>query len=195
MFKKSLIAFPVFLLVFSVAFPQGRGGEQGRQQGQMQGRSSGQGQYGGSDQGRAGTMEQKRIHTTQQQRDQIRSCDKMADGIRKQAKEMAQASKKGFTSDEASRQRNQIQEQVRSMEKEHNQLMNSLDGVQNQAWQEQIKNMNEFRQQLNLQLQKMDAQLNSASPDSRRIAESANQMERIMNNWRKEYKTLSSQSD
>ena len=140
-------------------------------------------------------MEQKRIHRTQQQRDQIRSCDKMADGIRKQAKEMAQASKKGFKADEANKQRNQIRDQFQTMEQQHNQLMNSLDGAQNQAWQEQIKNMNEFHQQLNLQMQKMDGELSSADPDSKRIRESAQEMERIMNNWRKEYRTLSSQSD
>lgn len=198
MLKKSLIAFPIFLLVFSAAYAQGRGGGQGRQQGQGQDRSygQGQGQYGGAaGQTGAATMEQKRIHTTQQQREQIRSCDSMADGIRKQAREMAQASRKGFNADEAGKQRNRIQDQIRAMELEHKQLMNGLDGAQNQAWQEQIKNMNSFRQQLNLQLRKMDGELSAANPDSKRIRESAQEVERIMNNWRKEYKTISSQSD
>ena len=75
------------------------------------------------------------------------------------------------------------------------QLMNGLDSAQNQAWQEQIKNMNQFRQQANLQLQRMNTELNSANPDSKEIKSRAKEMERIMNNWRRDYNTMSSQAD
>ena len=197
MFKKTLIAFPIFLLVFSTAFPQ-RGGRQGGQRGQQQGQGSvqGSGQGGwGTGQAGAGPMQQKRIRTTQQQRDQISSCNKLADGIQKQARKMAQMSGNKFSVDEAKKQREQIQDQFRTMEQEHQQLMNGLDAAQNQAWQEQIRNMNQSRQQLNLQLQKMDTELGSANPDSKQIAERAKDMERTMNNWRKEYRTLASQAD
>jgi hypothetical protein len=193
MLKKALIVFPVFLLVFSTAFSQGRGGGQGRPQGQRQ--SQGQGGVWGSGQTGVGQMEQKRIHTTRQQRDQIHSCNKLADGIQKQARKMAQASGNQFSADEIGQQQNQIQNQVRTMEKEHEQLVNGLNSTQNQAWREQIHSMNQYSQQLNLQLQQMDTELKSANPDSKQIKERAKEMEKIMNNWRKEYNTISAQAD
>jgi basic membrane lipoprotein Med (substrate-binding protein (PBP1-ABC) superfamily) len=202
MFKKNLIFLPILLLVFATAFPQGRGGSRGRSQGQGQGQrgnqgvgqSSGQGQYENRGQGGSGTMEQKRVHATQQQRKQIQSCNNMADGIRKQAREMAQVKEGKFNAKEAIQQQNQIRNQLQNMEKEHAQLMNGLDPAQNQAWQEQIRNMNQFRQQLNVQMQHMDDELGSANPDAKRVGERAREMEQIMKNWRKEYNTLSSQA-
>lgn len=193
MLKKTLIIFPIFLLVFSAAFPQGRGGRQGGQQGQRQ--SQGQGGVGGGGQTGVGQMEQKRIHTTQQQRDQIHSCNKLADGIQKQARKMAQAAGNQFSVDEIGQQQNQIQNQIRTMEQEHEQLVNGLNSTQNQAWREQINNMNQYRQQLNLQLKQMDTELKSANPDSKQIQERAKEMEKVMNNWRKEYRTISAQAD
>jgi hypothetical protein len=71
--------------------------------------------------------------------------------------------------------------------------MKGLDPSQQQAWQERIRNMNQSRQQINSQMQQMDAELASPNPDSKRVAERAQEMERIMNNWRKEYKALSSE--
>jgi hypothetical protein len=193
--KKMLILFPIFLLVFSTAFSQGRGGRQGSHQGQGRGQGLNQGgAWGNGQAGGVGEMDQKRIHTTQQQRNQINSCNKLADDIKKQARKMAQVSGDKFNLDEANKQRSQIQAQFRTMEQEHEQLMNGLDTTQNQAWQEQINNMNQFRQKLNLQLHQMDAELGAANPDSRQIAEGAKEMERIMNNWRKEYNALSSQA-
>ncbi len=192
MLKRVLIMFPILLLVFSTAFPQGRGGRQGRQQAQRQSQS--QGGVWGTDQTRVGQMEQKRIHTTQQQRNQIHSCNKLADGIQKQARKMAQMSGNQFNADEANQQQSQIQNQFRMMEQEHEQLMNGLNPTQNQAWKEQIRNMNQFRQQLNLQLQQMNNELSSANPDSKQIKERAKELEKIMNNWRKEYSTISSQA-
>ena len=195
MSKKVLILFPILLLVFSTAFPQGRGGRQGRQQGQRQSQGSDQGNVWGTGQAGGGQMQQKRIHTTQHQREQISFCSKSADGIRKQARKMAQMSGDKFNLNEASKNRVQIQEQFRAMEQQHEKLMNGLDSTQNQAWQEQIKNMNQFRQQANLQLQQMNTELNSANPNPKRITERAKEMEQIMNNWRKEYRTVESQAD
>jgi hypothetical protein len=194
MLKKILMALPIFLLMFSTGFAQGRGGRQGGQRGQQQGQGSGQGGWGTGQAG-SGTMQQKRIRTTQQQRDQISSCNKLADGIQKQARKMAQMSGNKFNVGEAKKQRAQIQNKLRTMEQEHQQLMNGLDATQNQAWQEQIRNMNQSRQRLNLQLKQMDTELDSANPDSKQITERAKEMERTMNNWRKEYRTLASQAD
>lgn len=80
------------------------------------------------------------------------------------------------------------------MEQEHEQLMNGLDANQQQAWQEQIRNMNQLRQQLNLHQQQMDDEL-KGNPDAKRVAERAREMERTMNEWRKQYGVLSSQAE
>jgi hypothetical protein len=196
MLKKSLILFPILLLVVSIGFSQGRGRSQRQGQGSNQGQGQGQGQSPGQRGAQAGSadMEQKRIHATRKQRDQIRSCDKLADGIRKQARKMAQASGRKFNIGEANRQRHQIQEQFRVMEQEHEQLMNGLDATQRQAWQEHIRNANQLRQQVNTHLQQMDTEMNSANPDSKRIAEYARVIEQTMNDWRKQYSTLYSQA-
>ena len=205
MLKKSLIQFSLLALLLPVAFPQGRGGGQGQGSGmgQGQGQGSGMGQGQGSGQGKgqgqvgtqAGNTErdQKRIHATTQQRNQIQTCDKTADGLRKQARTMSQAGGKKFNAGEANKQQSQIREGLRTMEQEHERLVKGLDPSQQQAWQERIRNMNQSRQQINSQMQQMDAELASPNPDAKRVAERAQEMERIMNNWRKEYKALSSE--
>jgi chromosome segregation ATPase len=107
---------------------------------------------------------------------------------------MAKNSGSKFNAAAANKQQSQIRDQVRAMEQEHERLMNGLDATQKQAWQEQIKNTNQLRQQVNLQLQQMDTELGSSNPDSKRVTERAREIEQTMNNWRKEYKTLSSQA-
>jgi hypothetical protein len=54
--------------------------------------------------------------------------------------------------------------------------------------------MNQLRQQLNLHQQQMDDEL-KGNPDAKRVAERAQQMERTMNEWRKQYGVLSSQAE
>jgi len=139
-------------------------------------------------------MEHKRIKATKQQRDQIRSCDKLADDIRKQTRKMAKDSGKKDNYGQLNQQQVHIRNQIRKMEQEHEQLINGLDATQQQAWQEQIRNMNQLRQQLNLQQQQMDDEL-KGNPDPKRVAERAREMERTTNEWRKQYGILSSQAE
>jgi hypothetical protein len=200
MAKRSLILFPIFLLVISTGFSQGRGGRQGQGQGQSANQRQGQGQLQGQGQGQRGVqagsadMEHKRIKATQQQRDQIRSCDKLADGIRKQARKIAKASGNKYNAEEATRQRNQIREQFTAMEQEHERLVNGLDSNQQQAWQEQVRTMNQLRQEVHSQLLQMNNEMGMTQPDAKRIAERAREIEQNMNSWRKQYNTLSSQA-
>jgi hypothetical protein len=205
MLKKSLIVFPIFLLLLSTAFPQGKGGGgggkgQGQGQGMGQGQGQGQGQGMGQGQGQGGgqatnaQMEHKRIKATTQQRAQIRSCDKLADDIRKQTRKMAKDSGKNLNPGQLNQQQVHVRNQIRKMEQEHEQLMNGLDANQRQAWQEQIRSMNQLHQQLNLHQQQMDDEL-KGSPDAKRVAEKAREMERTMNEWRKQYGVLSSQAE
>lgn len=206
MFKKSLMALPIILLLLPTAFPQGKGGGkgggggqsqgqgQGRVQGQGQGQVMGQGQGQGGGQATNAQIEHKRIKATKQQRDQIRSCDKLADEVRKQARKMSKDSGKMLNQGQLTQQQAHMRNQIRQMEQEHERLMNGMDANQQQAWQEQIRNMNQLRQQLNLQQQQMEDEA-KGNPDAKRIAEHARAMERTMNEWRKHYGVLSSQAE
>lgn len=196
MLKRTLVIFPILLLMLSIAFPQGKGGGKGggsgQGQGQGQGRVMGQGQGGG--QQTNAQMEQKRIKATKQQRDQIRSCNMLADDVRKQARKMAKDSGKKLNHGQLVQQQTHIRNQLRQIEQEQERLMNGLDKNQQQAWQEQIRNMNQLRQQMNVHQQQMDDEL-KGNPDARRVAERAREMERTMNEWKKQYGVLSSQAE
>lgn len=152
----------------------------------------GQGQGGG--QQTNAQMEQKRIKATKQQRDQIRSCNMLADDVRKQARKMAKDSGKKLNHGQLVQQQTHIRNQLRQIEQEQERLMNGLDKNQQQAWQEQIRNMNQLRQQMNVHQQQMDDEL-KGNPDARRVAERAREMERTMNEWKKQYGVLSSQAE
>jgi hypothetical protein len=54
--------------------------------------------------------------------------------------------------------------------------------------------MNQLRQQMNVHQQQMDDEL-KGNPDARRVAERAREMERTMNEWKKQYGVLSSQAE
>ncbi len=203
MLKKCLILSSLLMLSMAIAFPQGRGGGkgQGGSRGQGQGQGAGMGQGSGQGGGQYGTQagdaqkQQKRTRITSEQRNQIRNCDQTADGVRKQARKMSQAGGGKFNAGEAKQQQAKIREGVRAMEQEHERLMNGLDPAQQQALQERIRNMNQHREQINMELRNMDRELGAPNPDAKRVAERAQEMERVMNNWRKEYKALSSETE
>ena len=202
MLKRALTIVPALLLTLAIAFPQGKGGGRGGGGGQGQGMGQGQGQGQGQvmGQGQGGGQQtnaqavQDRIKTTKQQRDQIRSCDKLADDIQKQSRKMARDSEKKLNHGQLVQQQVHIRNQIRKMEQEHDQLMKGLNANQQQAWQEQIRTMNRLREQMTLHQQQMDGEL-KLNPDAKRVAERAREMERTMNEWRKHLGALSSQAE
>ena len=203
MMKKITVLLSMLLLAAATVFAQGRGGgqgkgggqgqSQGQGQGQAQGQGQGQGQGQDSVQAGGGNTEQKHVRVTTQQRNQIHTCDQQANKIRTQARKLAQTPAKKFNANEARGQSQQIQDQIRAMEQEHERLMNGFDGSQQQAWQEQIQNTNRLRQQANSQMQQLNSELSSANPDSVRVAERARELERTMETWRKQYQEIYSQ--
>jgi uncharacterized membrane protein YccC len=208
MLKKSLIVFPMVLFLSSTAFPQGKGGGMGGSRGQGQGQggqTTGQGQGQGSQttgqgqgqsSGQSGNtqMDRIRVKSTTQQRDQIQSCEKQADAVRKQARTMAEGAGKKLNAGQLNQQQSHIQNQIKQMEQDHQRLMSGLDATQKQAWQDQIKNMDRLHQQLNTQQQQMDGEL-KGNPDAKRVADQAREMERTMNEWQKQYSVLASQAE
>jgi len=193
--KKSLILFSLFLVTAFNLLAQGRGGAQGRSgaQGQQAGRDQPAGRQSKPQERGAGNQQHARAST--RQRDQIRTCDQQADKIRKQMRKMAQTPSQKFNADQARQQWNQLQQQIRAMEQEHERLMNGLDANQQQAWQEEIRNMNRLREQLRTAMQQMNSELGSSNPDPAGVAERAREMEQFMQEWRKQYHALYAQGN
>jgi hypothetical protein len=187
--KKYFVFLSIFLLASVTAFPQ-RGGVRGRQ-----GQSGQQGQMQGNRQSGRIQTDRQQTSISSRQREQIRDCSNMADAIRKQARDMAQASGNKFNAGETQQQLGQIQQRYQTMEKEHERLMQGLDAGQQQGMQEQIQNMNRLRSQVNSQLQQMNSDLKSAEPNAQKVSQQAREMERTMNALKNQYNLLAAQSD
>lgn len=174
--KAKFIAF--FLFVMLAVLPvaaQGRPGGGGQHQ-VPQGHQ-GQSQRG-SEMGK-GTM----------QRDQVRACDQFANQIRQRAHELARtAQRSGWQVEPMRALVTQLRQQFRSMQEEHNRLMQSLKPEQNIAWQERIRKMEQIREQAEAQLSSIEGELANTYPDGRCIAERAREMERLMKEWQEQYR-------
>lgn len=132
-----------------------------------------------------------RVPATDQQRDQLRTCDQSAERVRAQARELAKTAKGGGTNNEDfSRQRDRLHEEIRTMQQEHERLMNGLGADQKVPLAERIRNMDRERERTQAQLQEMDGEFGKASPDRKRIQEHAREMERSMAAWQKEYRKM-----
>jgi hypothetical protein len=191
MVRKAFVLIATLLSATVIAFPQGRGGGQGggNQQRSMQGGA--QSGHGGMQTGTGqGQMDRDRIRLNNQQRDQIRTCDRLADGVRKQARTMAKSSGNKADKGQLLQERDQLRDQVRAMEQEHVRLMNNMDPTQQRQWQERLNAMNQYRDQVHNQLQQIDDTFQSADPDFKGAAKRAREMERIVSRWQKEYDGL-----
>jgi hypothetical protein len=199
--KKCLMLISVFLLSLPLAMAQGRGGGGGGG-GQGGGQGSGgnaQGQ-GQNQSGRPGGMQtgsesvqrlRARVHATDQQGDQIQSCSKAADKIRKQARDMAKTGAR-FKGDKARKQLAQVKERVQNMERENARLIQGLDPAQQQAWLNQLRNTERLQEQVRLRIQHMERALNEPNPDANMFGEQAREMEQVMSEWREQYRGMAS---
>jgi chromosome segregation ATPase len=192
-----VLMMAVFLLFATSisAQAQGRGG------GQSKGRTTTAGQAGRGQSGKqgqqgqqGGTQDRKRIQATDQQRDQLRTCTSSADRIRQQAREMANtASGAGFKVDQARQQRDQLREQIQTMQQEHERLVQGLSQEQKAQLQERIRVMDQQHARVRNQLQAMDQEFGQAQPNGKRISQQARETERAMNEWQKQYRNMSSE--
>ena len=178
-----------------LAFPQGRGRQGGGGQSSGQGQGQGQqGRSGGSDGGYGNTdRERDRVHVSRQQRDQVKSCDRSADAVRDQARKMGNLGQGGgFNAGKARQGRDQLQEQVRAMQKEHQRLMQGLNPGQQQALESHVRNMNRLQERLNTHMENMNGELGKDAPDAKRVAEQAREVERVSKDWREQYRAIQS---
>ncbi len=188
--RKVLLAAAALLFASPVVFAQGQGqggpGGQGRQRPtttqQQQQRQTGTA---------SGTQERQRIRATDRQRDQLRTCTQTADRIRQQARDMDRQAKSGsFNADRARQQRDQLREQVRTMEEQHQQLMNGMSEDQKTALRTRTEEMNRIHERVNAQLGRLDEELGKPEPNRKQVAETAQRISRDMNQWREQYRKM-----
>jgi hypothetical protein len=192
---RTVILIALLCTALPLAFPQGRGGQKGGSQGSGQGQGQGQqGRSAGSDRGYGNTdRERDRVHASQQQRDQVKNCDRSADAVRNQARKMGKYGQGGgFNAGNARRDRDQLQEQVRAMQQEHQRLMQGLNPGQQQALESHVRNMNRLQERLNTHMENMNGELGKDAPDGKCLAEQGREMERVSQEWREQYRAIQS---
>ena len=185
-----LLAAAALLFASPIVFAQGHG--QGRPGGQQRQRpTTGQQKQMGK---AGGTQDRQRIRATDRQRDQLRTCTQTADRIRQQARDMdRQAKSASFKAGEARQQRDQLREHVRTMEEQHQQLMNGLSEDQKTALRTRTEEMNRIHERVNAQLGRLDEELNKPEPNRKQVAEAAQRISRDMNQWREQYRKMESE--
>jgi chromosome segregation ATPase len=192
--RRFLLVAAVLLLASPAIAIQGRpGGAQGGQGGQgRQQPKTGQ-QKGQMPSGR-GAADRQRIRATDQQRDQLRDCTQTADRIRQQARDMDQLTRsKTFDAAKARQQRDQMREQFRTMEQEHQRLVNGMSQDQRNALRNQVEQMNQIRQRVNNQFGQLDMELARTDPNAKEVRERAQQISKEMNRWKSQYRSMESE--
>ena len=136
-------------------------------------------------------MQRDQIRATDQQRDQLRTCDQASAQLRTRARDMAKsASGPNFNADQARQQRDQIREQLQTMQQDHERLMNGLSAEQKETLQNRIQNMDQLRERVNTRLQQVDAELDQEVPNSKMVRDHARDMEKATKEWQKQYRKM-----
>lgn len=186
------------ILIFTpaIAFAQGPGGGSARAGGQGQGSRPGAGTGATTSRGtmdRDRIQQRDRLHTmaTDQQRTEYRTCDELADRIRTRARDMSKsADGKGLSVGAMRQQRDQLREQVRTMDQEHQRMMQGLNDDQRDFIQNRSRTMEQIQSRINMRLQEMNQELAKENPDGKRISRMARDIERDMNRWRNEHSRI-----
>jgi len=194
--RRILLILALFLVpaVGLVAQRSGRGGSvSGQRQTQPSQPTTRQSQSRQStmDQTRQQQRSQLRSQATDQQRQQYRTCDQSMERIRTQARDMARMSNgTTFNADQARQQREQLRDQVRTMDQQHQRMMQGLDNRQLTAVEQRTRAMNQIQERINSRLQNMDQELAKSSPDRKIIAEQARNVEREMQRYQQQYRDM-----
>ncbi len=196
MFRSILSALTIFALIgVPPLMAQGRGGRGGGAGGQGGGgMGSGQQTVNQTRQKTTSRAQQRqRIHATDQQQAQLRDCTGAAERIRTQARDMSKNKGAGFNAETARQQRDQLREQIRTMDQEHQRLMDGLSADQKTALQSRIQDMDQIRDRVRSHVEQMDGQLAEDEPNGKVVASHARQIEKNMKEWRSQYRKMSSQ--
>jgi DNA repair exonuclease SbcCD ATPase subunit len=95
-----------------------------------------------------------------------------------------------FNVDQARQQRDQLRDQVRTMDQQNRGLMQGLDNQQRAAVEQRTRSMDQLQEQIKSQLRSMDRELAKTSPDRKRIAELAQNVERDSQRYQQQYREM-----
>lgn len=139
---------------------------------------------GGSAPHRDARRDRLRTRPTQEERDQYRTCDRSLDRVRAEAQDMARyTGGPTFFASYARFQRDQVRAAIRTLQREHEHLMQRLSDKQKGAVQEYIRAVQQIQARINTLLQQMDQELGKDAPDSDRVAEQARAIEQEVSQW------------
>ena len=200
--KRNLVALLAIILSLTpvaVVAQRGAGGG-GQRQGQGSagagGQRSGQGTMSQSrsrTQDQAQTMQRERLRkqATTQQRSQYRTCDQTMQQTRTMAGDMTRAAQgKAFNAEQARQQQQGLQEQVRVMQQNREQLMKGLSKDQQGAVQQRTRTLEQTHERIQNRLRNMEQELASSSPNQNRVAEEARLTEREMRSYQNEFRRV-----
>ncbi len=195
---RRILTIAAMLLLPNVFLIAQRPGHSTSGQGQQQGQAQPPRATTGSQSSRS-TMTQ----TTQQQRNQLqsqatngqreqyRTANQSMERIHTQARDMARKSTgTTFNVDQARQQRDQLRDQVRTMDQQNRGLMQGLDNQQRAAVEQRTRSMDQLQEQIKSQLRSMDRELAKTSPDRKRIAELAQNVERDSQRYQQQYREM-----
>lgn len=181
------VAAALLLSLPAEGLAKGRGGGSGGKGERQPATSSGQEQ----------TRGQKGRNTglTDQQLGRVRNSIRSAERIRAQAREMERAMRgTGMGLERARTQREQLRNELRTMEQEHTRLMEGLSGGQREELKGRISTMNQNSETANARFQEIDRELSKEEPNRNQVARQSREFERAMAEWQEQYRAIESGS-
>lgn len=188
------------LVCFTAACLMGSGLAQHRGGGQQQGHGQPGGQQGMPGQSQPGqdqqmhTPQQLRIHASTQQQQQFRTCTKATEKFRNRIRKMARISSgKQIEPAEAKEWREQVRAELQAMTEEQTQFEEGLSEEQRTAVQENTKEVQMSREQLEQLSEDLDMELALENPDAAKVKATAREMEMAVNRIRSQQQKIANE--
>jgi hypothetical protein len=182
--RKRVLVLGLSLLLAGSAFAQRRG--QGMQQGNPSAGRGSQAGMGNRGMGQGmGDQQRLRIHATDQQRQQSKTCTQSMDRVRTRLRTMARIKQnQPISSEQASQWREQLRNDIQTMNQEQSNLMNGLTPEQQDATKNRTQQMQMTREQLEKMSEALDMELALEAPDPVKVRQQAREMESAVNRIR-----------
>ncbi|MGD8330383.1 MAG: hypothetical protein PVJ49_13195 [Acidobacteriota bacterium] len=181
------LAGALALLAVPVAAQQGQRGQSG-QRGQQSQRGSMNTM--GQRMSQQMTVQQRQtIRANQQQSKGVRACTGIAAGVQARARELAgrAGSGGGFNGTRARSEGAGMSEQVQKMLRQHDQLIEGMNGQQLYWLQDQVRDLDHTRDRIRDRLQELSSALGVADPEPARVVQYSDELAQEMEQWQAQY--------
>lgn len=187
--KLLVLGFTLMVAASMYGQRRGSGGMQGNQ---SAGRGAQSMSTGGSGQQMQIRDQQRlRLHTTDQQMQQSRTCTQSMERVRTRLRTMSRISKtQPISSAQASQWREQLRNDVQTMDQEHTRLMNGLSPEQQDAVRNRAQQMQATREQFQNMSEALEMELALEAPEPAKVRQQALEMESAVNKIRTQQQQL-----